>query len=568
VNDSTDMIVLDQRFRVIAELQRGGAADVFVAVDDENRFVVIKRPGSNFADDPRFLEQFRNEARLAARLHHPNVVEVFEVIEDRGTPVMVMEFLEGVTLHDLVEAGETTKRPLTLRERVELIRETCLGLHYCHELCDFEGAPVGLVHRNISPEHVFVTPTAGAKLLDFSIAKIEGRDGGTKQGTLKGKLRYMAPEQMIGAKIDRRADIYAIGVMLWEASTGRALWGVEVADATLIRRSLDGDLPTTDPFVPSPELHDIAMRCLARKPEDRFDSCESLADALGSVLDELPMASEDLATFISELCAERMEWLRGLSSNDIERSSSSGPETINRWGNGTASFMATELGTPALGATPRSLSRDWVPSIVIGSIVLLGVWAFMRVPASQPDTVAAALPVASALPAPPPAAREEVVLIVPQWPSTAPTTAEADLVPVESPEPVLPAKIRVNIDVSPPSAIVQIDGVVILPPYDLEVVRDNGRHGITVSAPDYVSQMMQVTFDRNVHAAVRLQAAPEERRPRTRSARSRSAKPSRATQSEPAPNRQQTAVNNRVNADLMLSGPPVRRTPKGLIGVD
>ena len=167
---------------------------------------------------------FLSEARLAARLHHPNVVQTNEVIEVDGAPVLVMEYLDGQPLSQVIMRGKQGGFSLAMQLRV--LVDALAGLHAAHELADFDGTPLGVVHRDVSPHNLFVTLEGHAKVLDFGIAKLERSLVETEVGTVKGKLRYMAPEQIAGDKLDRRADIYAAGVILWEALTGERMWKV------------------------------------------------------------------------------------------------------------------------------------------------------------------------------------------------------------------------------------------------------------------------------------------------------------------------------------------------------
>jgi len=508
MNDSTEAIRLEARYRVLTELRGGGSSEVYVAVDDTSQLVVLKTPRRMVLNDAKFAELFRNEARLAARLHHPHVVEVFEVIEDQGAPVLVMEFLEGASLRELIDAAAEGSRPLPLCEHLELVRQTCLGLHYCHELCDFDGTPVGLVHRDVSPDNVFVTGTDGAKLLDFGIAKIEGRDGGTQTGTIKGKLRYMAPEQMVGGKIDRRADIYAVGVMLWEALTGRPMWGDQVPDVALMRRTLDGELPSPEPLLPdcTQELLEITMTCLAKGREDRFESCESLAIALEAAIAELPPPPYSFGSLVNDLFEERLNWLRGLATGD-SLTAPPPPGPIHWRGNGHHTTTLV-VGEPVAAAPPPKPQpqRRVLPAIGIGAALLLAGVSFARTMDREP-TAAAQAPLPASIPAsvpvsvPMPSVPKIVVLPTPAIPPPPAHAAAAD------PEDV-DRKVRISILVEPSEAEVKLDGVVVPSPHELEVESDDRSHEIVVSAFDYLSQSTHVKFDRDVQVSMQLRRAP------------------------------------------------------------
>ncbi len=233
---------------------------------------------------------FLSEARLAARLHHQNVVQTNEVIEVDGAPVLVMEYLDGQPLSQVITRGKQGGFSLAMQLRV--LVDALAGLHAAHELADFDGTPLGVVHRDVSPHNLFVTLEGHAKVLDFGIAKLERSLVETEVGTVKGKLRYMAPEQIRGDKLDRRADIYAAGVMLWEALTGERMWKVS-AEGEIRQRVLEGNLPmpeTVRPDVPAP-LARICRRALSRAPDDRYATARQLADELEAAMSELGLAA-------------------------------------------------------------------------------------------------------------------------------------------------------------------------------------------------------------------------------------------------------------------------------------
>jgi eukaryotic-like serine/threonine-protein kinase len=297
-------------YRVVTSLGAGGTARVYLAIYERGggfqKLVVLKTLLGHLEDEPSIVEMFRNEARIAARLEHPNVVEVHEVLEDAGRPVLVMEYLRGASLHEL-QRGEDAE-PFALRHRLEIIERTCRGLHHCHELRDFDGTHMGLVHRDVSPHNIYVTFDGEVRLLDFGIAKIAGADGGTGTGLLKGKIRYMAPEQMMSDAVDRRADVYAIGVLLWEAVSGREMW-TGMNDAVILHRTVNGELPLPEPIVADcpPELLHIMRRCLAMEPDDRYASCAEISEALEQVMRGMTNVLRPLGWFVHRRFGARDE---------------------------------------------------------------------------------------------------------------------------------------------------------------------------------------------------------------------------------------------------------------------
>src|SRR5215468_860759 len=279
------------KYRVLVELGQGGTVIVYLAVargpSGFNKLVVLKALKKNLANDPEFRNMFLNEARLAARLNHPNIVQTNEVAEDEGVPVIVMEYLEGQPLSNILIRGRTGA--LSLAAHLRIITDSLAGLHYAHEVTDFDGTPLGVVHRDMTPHNVFVTFEGQVKVLDFGIAKLGTSMIETQAGVIKGKLRYMPPEQISGEAIDRRADIYAVGVMLWEAAAGERLWKGH-SDATIMNRVLNGEIPSPrekKPEIPE-ELERICMKALAADRNNRYPTAADLESDLEALLATMP----------------------------------------------------------------------------------------------------------------------------------------------------------------------------------------------------------------------------------------------------------------------------------------
>src|SRR5688572_14349718 len=278
------------KYRILSQLGEGGSATVYLAVargpSGFSKLVVLKTLKRSVSDEPELQRMFLNEARLAARLNHPNVVQTNEVIEDRGLPVIVMEYLEGQPLAKLLLVA---RGGLPLTTHLRVIADALNGLHHAHELTDFDGTRLGLVHRDMTPQNVFVTYDGHTKVLDFGIAKLAGANRPeTETGVIKGKLRYMPPEQITGENIDRRTDIYAVGVMLWEAAAGEQMWK-GLTDAQVMHQVLNGKIPsprTVRPDVPE-RIEQICMKALSSDPEERHATAAELEADLEGALDEL-----------------------------------------------------------------------------------------------------------------------------------------------------------------------------------------------------------------------------------------------------------------------------------------
>ena len=271
------------RYGLADELGVGGMATVYLAVlrgtRDFTRAVAVKRLHPHLARDARFRARFCDEARLAARVRHPNIVRTLDVVDDGDDVVIVMDYQHGASLAELLGAAEEARLPADVAVAV-----TCgvlHGLHAAHEATDENAQPLSIVHRDVSPQNILVSSDGVAHLLDFGIAKAAGRGETTGDGSVKGKLAYMAPEQLHGERVDRRADVYAVGAVLWEALTGRRLF--EGAPDAVIGKRMLAEAPAPPgaivPAVP-PELDAIVLRALAPEPERRFGSARQMALAL------------------------------------------------------------------------------------------------------------------------------------------------------------------------------------------------------------------------------------------------------------------------------------------------
>ena len=211
-------------YTLVAKLGQGGMAEVYLALapgpQGFQKLVVVKRLHMNMEDEPMLVAMFLDEARIAARLAHPNVVQTNDVGEHEGSHFIAMEYLEGQPFDRILKHAVRDGERLPMRLAARIIADALDGLHYAHEACDYDGTPLGVVHRDVSPHNLFVTYDGVVKLLDFGIAKATTQVVETRTGLVKGKFAYMAPEQARSAPADRRADVFAMGVVLWESIAG------------------------------------------------------------------------------------------------------------------------------------------------------------------------------------------------------------------------------------------------------------------------------------------------------------------------------------------------------------
>jgi serine/threonine-protein kinase len=310
------------RFELVAELAAGGMATVYLGrisgAGGFQRFVGIKRLHPHLAREAEFVQMFLDEARLAARIHHPNVVPILEIGTSEQGYYIVMEYVEGDTLAQLITRSAQVGRHVPVYAASRILVDILRGLHAAHELADDDGKPLGIVHRDVSPQNILIGVDGSARLTDFGVARATSQLSTTQTGQLKGKLAYMAPEQARGQKdIDRRADVFAAGVVLWETLEGRRLFKGDGEADTLHKVLTDPILPLSDdlPAV-TPELEAVLESALDRDRTRRFATAAAFADALERVAIEAgEVASHrDVASYLDAILgaeiAQRREAVR------------------------------------------------------------------------------------------------------------------------------------------------------------------------------------------------------------------------------------------------------------------
>ncbi|GAC1535825.1 MAG: hypothetical protein NVS3B10_28740 [Polyangiales bacterium] len=299
------------RYAIHDEIASGGMATVYfgklVGPVGFTRAVAIKRLHPHFAKDPEFVAMFLDEARVAARIRHPNVVPTLDVVNTDQELFLVLEYVHGEPLHRLIRRAVARSETIPPRIVASIFAGAMLGLHAAHETKDERGVPLGIVHRDVSPHNLLVGVDGVTRILDFGVAKATGRLQMTREGQLKGKLAYMAPEQLGSGIVNRLSDVYSAGVVLWEALTCKRMFEAD-SEGQLIQKVLEGKwTPASQVVRGTPKaFDDILARALDRDPTRRVQTARELARALER--------SGEIAP-----ASEVGEWVETLARDDLDR---------------------------------------------------------------------------------------------------------------------------------------------------------------------------------------------------------------------------------------------------------
>ncbi|WP_437599415.1 serine/threonine-protein kinase [Sorangium sp. So ce590] len=537
------------KYRFIATLGHGGMADVHLAVAvgpaGFSKLQVIKRLRPNIADEPEFRDMLLDEARLAARLNHRNVVQTNEVGLADGEYFIAMEYLDGQPLSRVISRAREQERAIPLAVSLWILSEVLAGLHYAHELVDYDGTPLHVVHRDVSPHNIFITYDGQVKIVDFGIALAAHRVVETQAGTLKGKVAYMAPEQAFAhsSQIDRRADLFSAGVILWEVLTGRRLWR-GLTDPQIISRLMRDipDVRSARPDVPF-ELARICAQALARSPSRRYSTAADLRAELDRYAERRreQVAAEQVGELMGELFANERAEIRAIIDRQLKQLREHGPDAGGAELAGRASklpslpmrepldsYPSADEGAITTSSPPtpaRPLHRSSPPQATLHAVVRTE-----PAPAAQP----APAPRRSRLPLVASAAvialigaatlylkvrdpgRQSVRMTAPPAQSAPPAPTSAPALPSAELSPPAAessarragagaALLRASIKASPTSAQILVDGVALPSnPFDGKLIKDGAAHRIEISAPGHVAQRRMLVFDRDIELEVTL----------------------------------------------------------------
>jgi len=296
------------RYSVVRHLASGGMAELFIAKQEAmggfEKPVVLKLLQPRYAENPRVVSMFLDEARLAAKLNHPSIVHLYDVAEDGGLKYIAMEYIHGETVADIVKRGLAVNNYLPLEHAVHVVRQSAAGLAYAHERREADGHVLRIVHRDVSPTNILVSYEGQTKIVDFGIARAQD-ELREESGTRPGKASYMSPEQVRGEPVDYRSDIFSLGIILYELTLCQRLF--RGAPELIMRKIVDEMVtpPTAINRDYPPTLELIVMKALEKRPEDRYQSAEEMSHDLEEFLEESGMRSGNrrVSLYIQDLFA-------------------------------------------------------------------------------------------------------------------------------------------------------------------------------------------------------------------------------------------------------------------------
>lgn len=424
------------RYELICPIASGGMAMVWLARLRGKRgfekLFAIKTIKTEHISDASFQEMFLDEARIASRIIHPNVAQIVELGEQDEILYLVMEFVDGDSLAKLNRLGQKRGKRLPAGVALKIMADVCDGLHAAHQLVDERGESLAVVHRDVSPQNILVTTAGIAKVIDFGLVKAKNRSSAeTQSGVVKGKIRYMAPEQLGGTRIDHRADVWAVGMCLYELLSGIIPYANDDDLEVLRRLTSSNPLPPFDLGL-EPQLNTLLAHAIVREPEGRFASCAAMRKAIDATAKELGLdaGTDDVAEYLRhnlpELASRRAETIaHAIATADALPGSMSG-QRVARVGQLATldAFAATEVGRPAGPTSSETRSYGQTPSttslreqlgerqrgghmlLVGGLVAAAGLGAWLLWPRHEPAAALADVPVpaaTTAAPAPEPA---------------------------------------------------------------------------------------------------------------------------------------------------------------------
>ena len=494
------------RYDILTLLGEGGMARVFLALRRDafgsEKLVVIKQVRPEFAADTEFLVMFMDEARIALQLNHPTVVHTYEVVGEDPDYFLAMEYLEGRTLAQLLRKCGRRSFPLDLH--IWILCQVLAGLQYAHELRDLDGTPLGIVHRDVTPSNVLVTSTGEVKLLDFGIAKAAGAVTFTQQGVVKGKLGYAAPEQCLGRGSDARTDLFAVGMMLWEAIAGQRRSRAESKDAALHARISNAER-RIEQVVPdvSPHLAGICRRALAYSPEERYGSAAEFRADLEAHLDvqRSRPSSATAAELVNSLFLEDFNRLRAQVEAHVQkgrRAKASVRQASQQGKANPVSQVLSVVQSASSGSPARNLDRKRA-LMALGGSALVGTIALISMVASEESSPR----------------RDDVAQASA---ATFRNVGALTALPAAVPQPSV-ASVRVAIAATPKRAQIWLDGQLRPNPFVGTLPLDDRDHELEVRADGYRVERQAIRLSQDLALTVQLRSAFARGKPPTSVAR-------------------------------------------------
>jgi serine/threonine protein kinase len=403
-------------YQILAKLATGGMAEIFLArgegVAGVERYCVLKRILHDRASDVQFVRMFLDEARLAAQLQHPNIAQVYDIGKLGDSYFFTMEYVHGETVRALLQRAQGVRRRLPITCVLTIAAGTAAGLHHAHTRLGRDGRALGIVHRDVSPSNLMVSYEGGVKVVDFGVAKAADRSHETKSGTVKGKISYLSPEQCKGKRVDRRSDLFSLGICVWEMLTTERLYkrtsdfenmNAIVTEPTPPPSSRRSDVPA--------EVDELVLRLLAKEPDERFQTADELVEGIEEVASRTGsvLSSSALGRFVRELFGQRPEpWLELENQPEPGEAITVTSEPIPRELAAPAGDAVNQQLASVVDLSPRSITESLgssgsqspeVPTTRLGKRAALGFPMTAQPPSRAPSSSDSEL--APALPPPP-----------------------------------------------------------------------------------------------------------------------------------------------------------------------
>jgi len=365
------------KYLIIDKIATGGMAELYLAkitsVEGFEKLVAIKKILPNLSQDKNLVNMFIDEAKLAAMLTHQNIVQIYDLGSMEGAYFIAMEYVSGKDLRIIINKAKQKGLPISLEHALYITSRICSGLDYSHNLKDFQGSPLKLIHRDISPQNILVTYEGEVKIVDFGIAKAAKKTSDTREGLIKGKVAYMSPEQASGEPIDNRSDIFSTGILLWEMVTGERMFAG--TDLKVLDRVRKADFQRAETIVPDlpAEVVEILRKALARAPSRRYKSCAAMLTNLEECLSsfEVRPSAEGFSQYMKDLFREEIAAeFAALQRAEVQVSTSK-EETVPEGTTKTLRILQHIEPVPATKPeVGRSTHRLWLGTWAVAMVVI------------------------------------------------------------------------------------------------------------------------------------------------------------------------------------------------------